>query len=131
MTLESVIFSLGTLNFILPAFCLYDMSITKFGQNMSSTNFTLTTTHTVLRLVLIDIPFFAVRFHLWLTGVEVSVFMMKNLLSIIFTTRELFVGVYLYCTNKKPVRNPSKMEEIPLNQATAETQTDGKTNSSA
>lgn len=124
---ENAVFILAAVNFILPAISLYVLNISNFGKNVTPSCTPLRITHSVLRLILIDIPFFAVRLRTWIVHQEMSVFMMKNFFYILLAVRELYLDVFMYFKPTSSGKNICKAEEIPL--SNEQTQTDNRNNS--
>lgn len=127
--IENAVFVLATVNFVLPALSLYALSISDFGRNVTRRCLPLRIIHSVARLLLIDIPFFAVRLHVLIVNKQISAFMMKNLFYILLAVRELYLDVFMYC---KPAvdkssrkSSPPKHEEIPLSNEQTQTDADG------
>ena len=77
------------------------------GMNGSTSWEQVVLLQSVLYLILVDLPFFAVRFHLWLMmGMNPSVFLTKNLL--------MFVRAMMDLMNELPACPGKKEQEKPL-----------------
>lgn len=121
---ENTVFVLIAINFLLPALSLYRLNISNFGNNVTPVCNPLRILHNLLRLLLIDVPFFVVRLHSWLFHENLTIFIMKNLFYIILTVRELYLDLFAYFKPDQKRDSKTKKEEVPL--SNEQTQTDGK-----
>lgn len=84
-----------------------DSTETNDGMNRNSSWEQVVLLQSVLYLLLVDLPFFAIRFHLWLMrGMTASVFLTKNLL--------MFLRAMLDLINEAPACCPKKHQDRPL-----------------
>lgn len=123
---EHVIFMLVSLNFLLPGLSLYQLSASNFGKKITVKCILLKVLQSMIRLFLIDFPFFFVRLYLFAFYHSFTIFMMKNLFYILLEIRELYIEVLFHL--KAARRRKLRAEEIALN--SEQTQTDGKRSSS-
>lgn len=121
-SIENVVFILAAINFVLPTVSLYGLNISNFGNDTVPASLPLRILHNILRLVLIDVPFFTVRLSIWIQHREMTIFMMKNLFYILMALRELYLDLFMYFKPLKSVKPKSVTEEIPL--SNEQTQTD-------
>ncbi|XP_067132844.1 transmembrane protein 121B-like [Centruroides vittatus] len=90
-SLENAILILSCVNFLLPTLALYMLSQSKFGIHLSSPN--LTFLYNFLHLALINLPYFAIRVHLWTNfDRDVSLFLLKNVLLILIRSQNIVSG---------------------------------------
>ena len=99
---------------------LYRLSISEFGVKRTPSCFPLKVLHNVLRFIFVDVPFFAIRLHMWLSAGDLSVFMMKNFFNILMALRELYLDVCIYFKSNRDSDSDASEEgpnenSIPLN----------------
>lgn len=120
-TLHRVINAFACLNLILPVVPLLVLSRTRYGK-LSMTKL-LRTVHTLLNLLVINLPLFVIRMYLWhALSKNISVFLMKNLLGIAFTVKDLYdewLGPHASQKSLQPAATHPKTEMIELQPATA------------
>ena len=88
-TLENWVLGLTVCNFMLPTFGLYKLSMSDWGGLEMSGE--LTAIYKLIHLILINIPYLAIRIYLWATfGQDISIFVMKNVVSIFATLRYIY-----------------------------------------
>lgn len=122
-TMENVIFSLSSANYVLPTLSLYELCQSDFGKKNTRTCRTVRIIHNLLRLSLIDIPFFIVRILSWVNHKDMTIFMVKNLFHIIMAVHELYLDIFMYFRPLPKSKKTSTTEEIPLENE--QNQTDG------
>lgn len=89
---RDLILALTAINFLLPSVKLYQLSFPDFSKHNYS--MPITVIHMILHMLLIDVPFLSVRLYLWLAYREnASMFLMKNILSIILSLRGMFPDI--------------------------------------
>lgn len=101
--IEYLIYATAFLNFMLPLWILYSVSqpnvdITPMGLPQS-------VCYNFLHLVLVQMPFFGIRLYMWCVfNQNASVFMMKNILHLIFFLHSLYP--YVHDISKKNNYSP-------------------------
>lgn len=88
-SLENTVIILSAFNFFLPVLALYKLSLCDFAAHPFSLPIGIL--HNLLHLCLVDVPFLCVRVYLWLFHKQhASIFIMKNLFSIILVLRGMY-----------------------------------------
>lgn len=107
--IEYLIYATAFLNFMLPLWILY--SVSQPDIDIKPLGFPQSVCYNFLHLVLVQIPFLAIRLYMWVVFNEnASVFMMKNILHIIFFLHSLYP--HIHEISKKNKYSPENRDQI-------------------
>lgn len=130
---ENVIIAFACINLLLPNICLYKLSQSDYGR--ITTSAVLSFTYKMLHLLLVNIPYMAVRIYLWSTmGTDVSVFLIKNVVHIVMTLMDAksdFLILRAACPNKQQRMDMSTVSKDTSPGRETETQTETESDGDA
>ena len=117
--LHRTILVIACLNITLPTLPLLVLSKTRYGRiNLTKTFHVV---HHLIYLMLINVPLFVIRMILWhVKSTSISVFLLKNLLSIAFSIRSL-VGEFAAAAEERENAPPISTEMAMMHAAPATT----------
>lgn len=105
--LQNVIITFACLNYFLPTITLFQLCLTDFGQKEKP--FNLDGIYHFTHLVLVNIPYLAVRIYLWSGfGADISLFVMKNVISIVWSLKDVVIDLlelHRQCLSRQQQRN--------------------------